>query len=169
VEKEMRNGTVILLMLLLAACAASSSGYQKNYQASKEVASEIGVEWLAEGARPRIILTEDLGTELEARRSEGYLVVGYSQFSGPLEGDDGLVAQARASRATLVIKSVLEEGKMRRYRRVYDPGDGVVYVPVVAEQGPSDANTEAGDVPDEPGYEKVTVYRQTALFLARQK
>ena len=164
----MRNVTVILFMLL-AACAASSGGYQKSYKPTTEVTSEIAVAWLAEGASPRIVLTQDLGAELGARREEGYVVLGYSQFSGPLEGDDGLLAQARANRATLVIKSVLEEGKEPRYRRVYDRDEGVVYLPVIAERDATTANTRNGKASADSHYATVTVYRQTALFLARKK
>ena len=165
---EARNVTVILVTLL-AACAASSSGYQKTYKPTTEVTSEIAVAWLAEGALPSIVLTQDLGTELEARRAQGYVVIGHSQFSGPLEGDDGLLAQARAIRATLVIKSVLEEGKQPRYRRVYDRDEGVVYLPVTAGQGEADANAGNGEASADSLYATVTVYRQTALFLARKK
>lgn len=164
----MRHGSVILLMLV-AACAGGPSGYQKSYQASTELTSPGAVEWLAESAQPKIVLTEDLRTELAARRSEGYVVIGYSQFSGPLEGDDGLIAQARSCRATVVIKSVIDEGKMTKYQRVYEPGDGVVYVPVVADRNASEASAGTADIPDEPAYATVDVYRQTALFLARQK
>ena len=163
----MRNITMILVMLL-AACAASPSGYRKTYKPGTEVTSEIAVAWLAEGASPKIVLTDDLRTELEARRAEGYLVVGFSQFSGPLEGDDGLLAQARASRATLVIKSVLPEGKEPKYRRVYDRDGGVVYLPVIAERA-SDANDGSVKASNDSLYATTPVYRQTALFLARKK
>lgn len=162
------RAVTVFLTLLLAACAASTSNYQKNYKASSEVTSEAAVAWLGAGERAEIVLVEDLGTELKARRAQGYVVVGYSQFSGRMEGDEGIFAQARDSGATLVLKSVLKAGEMPKYRRVYDRDDGVVYLPVVAEQTAAEREAIAEKAPENPEYATITVYRHTALFLVRK-
>jgi hypothetical protein len=162
------RAVIVILTLLLAACAASTSSYQKTYKPSSEISPDAALVWLAEGAQPDIVDVDDLGTELEARRAQGYLVVGFSQFSGPVEGDEGILAQARDSRATLVLKSVLEAGEMPQYRRVYDRDAGVVYLPVVAEQDKAERAASSDKAPEHPEYATVTVYRQTALFLAKK-
>lgn len=152
----------------MAGCAGIPTNYEKNYKTSTEVQPTDSVAWLEAGAEAEVVFTEDLASELETRRGDGYVVIGYSQFTGPMEGDKGVKAQARDSRATLVLKSALEAGEKTRYRRIYTRDDGVVYEPEVAEQPLR--SEEAGDEsPQTPDYATVTVYRQTALFLARKR
>lgn len=153
---------------LLAGCAGAPTNYQKHYKASTEVNPGDTLAWLQPGAEAEIVFTEDLRTELEARQAAGYVVIGYSQFTGPMEGDKGLRAQARDSGATLIIKSAVEAGETTKLRRISTRYDGVVYEPVLAKQ--PERSEEAGESSAEhPRYAQITLYRQTALFLARRR
>ena len=164
----MKKRTIgVLLAGLLAACAGALGPYETHYQTSTEIGAGDKVEWLARGQSPSIFKTDDLAGEVEARRAEGYVVIGYSQFTGPLENTLGIQALAEENRATLVLQSALEVGKATKYQRVYDPVTGYSYKPVIAASDTSEAAAES-DASD-ARYATEPVYRQTALFMVRRK
>ena len=164
------RGVMVLAMVsLLVACATTvPSGFQKHYQASTEVKPGDALEVLEGDGLPKVVYTDDLGAEIDKRRSEGYAVIGYSQFTGPEEGDYGLVRQAREVGATLVVNSSLEAGKTTKYRRIYQRDEGVVYEPILAQKSEIPEREAGADKADGPVYATTTVYRQTALYMARR-
>lgn len=150
--------------LALAACAVTS-GYQASYKAAEGAPPAAEIQPLQPGQPVEIRNLDDLAAGLDELRAEGYVVIGYAQFAGKLEGDEGIIAAAAEHGATLVLKSTLLEGRAAEYRRVYDRYAGMVYQPVekvqVDEKGEgasSDGDSSA-----------VEVYRQTAIFLARRR
>jgi hypothetical protein len=150
---------------LLVACSSVSSGYQNSYRASEEIDDKGQIARLAEGESPTIRMSEDLNADLESLRAEGYVVLGFSQFTGPAEGTEGIQALARKNGATLVLNSSLSEGRKIKYRKEYERYGGSVLIPVPADPD--------GDENSEPqtsqGYATEEFFRQTALFLARKR
>jgi serine protease Do len=90
-----------LVALILSGCA--QSGYKQFYQNRSDPATLAGLALLKDGETPSIWRTEDLRGEVKKGLSKGYKIIGQSSFNGAMEGNNGVIAQAKAVRATHVV------------------------------------------------------------------
>lgn len=92
-----------LAAILLSGCA--TSGYKQFYQPYADQSTLAGLVLLKDGESPSIWRTEDLPSEVKKGISKGYKIIGQSSFNGALEGNNGIIAQAKAVKATHVVIS----------------------------------------------------------------
>jgi hypothetical protein len=177
---NLRLASMALLCVLFTACA--SNKYASSYTPHTEATGTLPAD-----AKPRIRRSRDLAEDVADLQAEGYTVLGQSDFSDELEGDEGLIEQARATGATLVLKKVTFVETRKVDKTVYKPNSTTENTTRVNPASPSattNTTTNRGSSPT-PGISTTSggsatqrkgsiphtvteeIYRQQAVFLRR--
>lgn len=105
----MRLLPLLAVCLFLAACAGARTSHYVPYVDPQTLTDG---QKLAPGENPRIYASSDLDRDVKSAVAKGYRAVGHSAFKGELEGDQGLIEQARKMGAVIVlVKSKLADNR----------------------------------------------------------
>lgn len=105
----MRLVSLFISCLCLAACAGGRQPYYVPYVDPHTLTD---VQKLAPGQSPKIHAASDLDRDVKTAVAKGYRAIGHAPFNGELEGEHGLIQQARNMGAVLILlKSKLAENR----------------------------------------------------------
>ena len=163
-----RRAVIVLFILVLGACSSTgvSSGYEKYYKASSGQEAGQAITTPTAGQPATIRVAVNLDHEKNALRDTGYVVLGESEFMGPMEDDKGILRQADKIGATLVLKSVEFSKTQPKFKKVYTRNEGINYVPIIANRE-DQGSTDAEGAQQDPRYVVEDLYKHSVIFLAR--
>lgn len=96
----MRLLPLFAVCLFLAACAGARTSHYVPYVDPQTLTDG---QKLAPGEKPRIYASSDLDRDVKSAVAKGYRAIGHSAFNGEIEGDRGLIEQARKMGAVIVL------------------------------------------------------------------
>lgn len=96
----MRLVSLLICCLFLAACAGGRQPYYVPYVDPQTLTD---VQKLAPGQSPKIHASSDLDRDVKAAVAKGFRAIGHAPFNGELDGEQGLIQQAKKMGAVLVL------------------------------------------------------------------
>lgn len=136
----MRLVSLCLLCLFLAACAGGRQPYYVPYVDPQTLTD---VQKLAPGQSPKIHASNDLDRDVKAAVAKGFRAIGHAPFNGELEGDQGLIQQAKSMGAVLVLLKSKQAENRKILLPPYTPGSPT---PAATAAGTSENYANANEI-----------------------
>lgn len=134
----MRLVALLFSCLLLAACAGGRQPYYVPYVDPQTLTD---VQKLAPGQSPKIHASGDLDRDVKTAVAKGFRAIGHAPFNGELEGEHGLIQQARNMGAVLVLLKSKQAENRKPPLTPFAPGG-----PAPAAAGTSDNYANANEI-----------------------
>lgn len=136
----MRLAPVLVVCLFLAACAG---GRPSHYVPYVDPHTLTDVQKLAPGQSPKIHASSDLDRDVKTAVAKGYRAIGHAPFNGELEGERGLIQQARNMGAVLVLLKSNQAENRTILLPPFAPGSPA---PAASSTGTSDNYANANEI-----------------------
>jgi hypothetical protein len=115
----MRLAALLVFCLFVAACAGGRQPYYVPYVDPHTLTD---VQKLAPGQSPKIHASGDLDRDVKTAVAKGFRAIGHAPFNGELDGENGLIQQARNMGAVLVLLKSKQAEQMKPPLTPFAPG-----------------------------------------------